>query len=59
MCELACWIFSHRKNPTPRVIGEWGWKDGLFSGAGLLTATEDQSESTEAEKGGGGGFGNE
>ena len=24
------------KNPTPRVTGEWGWKDGWFSEAGLL-----------------------
>ena len=44
------------KNPTPRVTGEWGWKVGWFSEAGLLAATEYERESTEAEKGGGGGF---
>ena len=38
------------------MTGEWGWKDGWFSEAGLLAATEDQRESTEAEKGGGGGL---
>ena len=27
------------KNPTPRVTGEWGWKVGWFSEAGLLAAT--------------------
>ena len=47
---------GHRKNPTPHVIGKWGWKDGWFSEAGLLAATEDEGESTEAEKGGGGGL---
>jgi hypothetical protein len=36
--------------------GEWGWKDGWFSEAGLLAATEDECESTEAEQGGGGGL---
>ena len=37
------------KNPTPRVIGEWGWKDGWFSEAGLLAAAEYEGKSTEAE----------
>ena len=46
---------SQHKTPSP-CDGEWGWKDAWFSGAGLPTATEDESESTEAEKGGGGGF---
>ena len=32
-----------KENPTPRVTGEWGWKDGWFSEAGLLAATEDLS----------------
>ena len=45
------------KNPTPRVTGEWGWKDGWFSETGLLAATEYEGESTKAEKGGGGGLG--
>jgi hypothetical protein len=45
------------KNPTPRMTGESGWMDGWFSVAGLLAATEDQGEATEAEKGGGGGLG--
>ena len=44
------------KNPTPRVTGEWGWKDGWFSEAGLLTAAEDECEATETEKGCGGRF---
>ena len=39
------------------MTGEWGWKDGWFSEAGLLAATEDEGESTEAEQGGGGGLG--
>jgi len=39
------------------VTGEWGWKDGWFSEAGLLAATEDECESTEVEKGGGFGDG--
>ena len=39
------------------MTGEWGWKDGWFSEAGLLAATEDECESTEAEKGGGGWLG--
>ena len=30
-----------QKNPIPRMIGEWGWKDGWFSVAGLLAATEE------------------
>ena len=34
---------AKRKNPTPRVTGEWGWKDTWFSEAGLLAATEDLS----------------
>jgi hypothetical protein len=38
------------------VTREWGWKDGWFSEAGLLAATEDERESTKAEKGGGGGL---
>jgi hypothetical protein len=44
------------KNPTRRVMEKWGWNDGWFSEAGLLAATEDQGESTEAEQGGGGGL---
>jgi hypothetical protein len=44
-------IQSTNKNPTPRVTGEWGWKDGWFSKAGLLAAAEDEGESSEAEKG--------
>ena len=32
-----------KENPTPRVTGEWGWKDAWFSEAGLLAATEDLS----------------
>ena len=28
---------------SKRMIGEWGWKDGWFSEAGLLAATEDLS----------------
>ena len=47
---------GHEKTPRPDD-GEWGWKDGWFSEAGLLAATEDECESTEAEKGGGGGLG--
>ena len=45
--------------PTPHAPrdGRWGWNDGWFSEAGLLAATEDECESTEAEKGGGGGLG--
>ena len=50
-------LSTPQKNPTPRVTGEWGWKDGWFSEAGLLAATEDQSKSAKAEKGGGGGLG--
>ena len=38
------------QNPIPRMIGEWGWKDGWFTEAGLLAATEEECESTEAEK---------
>ena len=47
---------GHEKTPLP-CDGEWGWKDGWFSEAGLLAATEDEGESTEAEQGGGGGLG--
>ena len=49
---------SKRKNPTPGD-GEWGWKDAWFSEAGLLAATEDEGESTEAQKGGGGWLGDD
>ena len=41
------------EKPHLPVMGKWGWKDGWFSETGLLTATEDEAESTEAEKGGG------
>ena len=41
------------------MTGEWGLKDGWFSEAGLLAATEDQGKSTEAEKGVGGGLGDD
>ena len=67
---LRGWKPRPQKNPTPRVTGEWGWKDGWFSDVGLfaatedltrhsryLRATEDEGESTEAEQGGGGGLG--
>jgi hypothetical protein len=37
------------QNPTPRVTGEWGWKNGWFSEAGLLAATEYECESTKTE----------
>ena len=40
--------YSTEKTPRPGD-GEWGWKDGWFSEAGLLAATEDERESTEAE----------
>ena len=50
--------YQPRQNPTPTCDdGEWGWNDGWFSETGLLAATEDEGESTEAEKGGGGGLG--
>ena len=45
-----------KKKPHAPVRGV-GLKDGWFSEAGLLAATEDQGKSTKAEKGGGGGLG--
>ena len=44
------------KNPTPRE-GKWGNPNMMLNKFRLLPATEDQSESTESEKGGGGRFG--
>ena len=35
-------LSTPQKKPTPRVTGEWGWKDGWFSEVGLLAATEDR-----------------
>ena len=49
---------STEKTPPPGD-GEWGLKDGWFSEAGLLAATEDEGESAEAEQGGGGGLWND
>ena len=49
---------QHSIEKPPRLgDGEWGWKVGWFSEAGLLAATEDECESAKAEQGGGGGLG--
>jgi hypothetical protein len=45
------------KNPTPSD-GKWGNPNRILNEVGLLPAAENQSESTEAEKGGGGWFWN-
>ena len=50
--DIPCWLLDIENNEkTPRPgDGEWGGNDGWFSETGLFTATEDEGESSQAEK---------